>query len=283
MRVVIALGAGLALLCPAFTRADADDPLAKAKAALGQGKTDQALALVGQALRADPENADAYYVRGLVWETLGRHREAIADYDRVIKKNPQAADAYDHRGSEHFKLGRFAASLADFDKYLEMKPAEKPGHWRRGITCYYAERFEEGRKQFESYEKVDGNDVENAVWSFLCRAREVGVDKARPALLKIGHDRRVPLMAVYALYAGRAKPDDVLAAARAGKPSPDELRLRLFYAHLYLGLYCEVAGDRKGAYEHLRLAARDYGQVGHYMGDVARVHFEWLQTGQDRK
>src|SRR5262249_9014651 len=95
-------------------------------------------------------------------------------------------------------------------------------------------------------------------------------------LLKIGNDKRVPMMQVYALYAGKIQPADVLAAARAGEPSAEELHKRLFYAHLYLGLYHEVLGDKKLALEHMTKAAEDY-PIGHYMGDVARVHRDLLR------
>jgi lipoprotein NlpI len=75
---------------------------------------------------------------------------------------------------------------------------------------------------------------------------------------------------VYELYAGRAKPEDVLVAARAGEPREEDLKRRLFYAHLYIGLYYEAEGDKKKALEHMKRAAEDY-RIGHYMGDVARV------------
>src|SRR5262249_38508866 len=104
-----------------------------------------------------------------------------------------------------------------------------------------------------------------------CYARLVGIDKARKSLLKIGHDKRVPLMVAYDLFAGKAKPEDVLAAVKEGKPAREELKLRLFYAHLYLGLYYEAMGDKKLALEHMTKAADDY-KVGGYMWDVARVH-----------
>src|SRR5208283_4729806 len=160
--------------------------------------------------------------------------------DQVLKLDPTAAEVYDRRGSIHFKLGKMKESLADFDRFLELRPKEFAGHWRRGITCYYAGSFDEGRKQFEGYEKVDTNDVENAVWHFLCLARAEGPDKARASILKIGKDARVPMMQVYALYAGKGKPEDVIAATEASKPTPEQLHVRLFYAHLYLGLYYEV-------------------------------------------
>ena len=82
-------------------------------------------------------------------------------------------------------------------------------------------------------------------------------------------------MEVYALFRGTAKPEDVLAAARAGKLDKAELNVRLFYAHLYLGLYFEAVGDAKLAREHIARAADDY-KVNHYMWDVACVHRDLL-------
>jgi lipoprotein NlpI len=77
-------------------------------------------------------------------------------------------------------------------------------------------------------------------------------------------------MQVYALYRGHAKPEDVLKAIRQGQPNESERKSRNFYAHLYLGLYAEVTGDKKKALEHLK-AAEDL-PIGGYMWDVARVH-----------
>src|SRR5262249_9071705 len=154
-------------------------------------------------------------------------------------------------------------------------PEQRPGHWRRGITCYYAGQFDEGRKQFEGYEKVDTNDVENAVWHFLCVARADGPEKARAAMLKIGKDARVPLWRVHDLAGGKTKPADVLTAVEEGKPTPEQLHIRQFYAHLYLGLYYEVMKDKNKALEHMTLAGDKYrvtqygGGLG-YMGAVAR-------------
>jgi lipoprotein NlpI len=255
---------------------DVNDLLKKGRAALAKGQAKEALELANKAVTVDPKNAEVHLFRGIVHETLDEHAEAIADFDRVVVLNPKTASAFDHRGSEHFKLGHLAESLADFDRFLELRPEEKPGHWKRGISLYYLGKFDEGRKQFKAYEEKDTNDVENAVWHYLCTARLEGTDKARASLLKIGKDARVPMMEVYALFAGKAKPEDVLAAAKAGEPPPAQLGQRLFYAHLYLGLYAEVSGDKKKALEHLSKAADEY-KIDHYMGDVARVHAELLR------
>jgi lipoprotein NlpI len=257
----------------------ADEYLRQARQAWERKEPDKALELAGKAIAADPKDARAPLLRGTFHEALGHHAEAIADFGRCIALDPKAAEAYDHRGSEQFKLGKIQESLDDFDRYLKLRPQASAGHWKRGISLWYAGRYDEGRKQFEGYEKVDTNDVENAVWHFLCAARLVGIERARASMLKIGKDRRVPMMEVYELYRGHSRPADVLAAAEAGDVSDAERRQRLFYAHLYLGLYFDVLGDREKALAHLELAADRY-RIGHYMGDVAHVHAELLRKGR---
>ncbi len=222
---------------------------------------------------AEPAAADAASIAALAakYVAAGDHERAIAEYDRLLIVNPRQVETYDLRGSQHFMLGHVDESIADFDRYLELRPDQEPWHWKRGISYYYAGRYDEGRRQFEGYQTVDDSDVENAVWRYLCMARDRGVDAARDGMLKIKHDRRVPMMKVYALYSGKADPQDVLKAARAGMPSAKELNARLFYAHLYLGLYYEAAGDSARALEHLATAA-DKHKIGHYMWHVANVH-----------
>ncbi len=185
---------------------------------------------------------------------------------------PSTADEYERRGSEHFIAGRFAESVADFDAEIRLDPRRAPWHWKRGISLYYVGRYADGAKQFEGYQTVDGNDVENAVWRFLCQARDktVGVERARKGILPIKDDRRVPMMQVYDLFRGELKPAEVLAAARSGEPTPAELAARLFYANLYVGLYYDALGERAAAKRHIEAAAAR--AIDHYMGDVARVH-----------
>jgi hypothetical protein len=97
-------------------------------------------------------------------------------------------------------------------------------------------------------------------------------------MLPIADDRRVPMMQIYELYRGKLKPEDVLAAANAGSPGKDALNSRLFYTHLYLGLWHEAAGRAAQAKEHLVKA--DEHKIGHYMWDVAHVHVQRLRAAE---
>lgn len=249
------------------------DDLSTIRSALADGQPEQALTLADKAVKDQPQSAQAWLLRGQAHEMLRRFEEARQDLDKAVERDPKLADAYQQRGTTNFMLGKMKESLADFDRYLELRPAMRARHWQRGITCYYLGEFDEGRKQFQGYEQVDTNDVENAVWHYLCNARLVGKEKARQEMLKIGKDNRVPMMQVYDLFAGKLKPADILTAI--DQPSTYPLEKRRFYGHLYLGLYWESEGDRLKTLEHLTEAGKqNVGQ--HYMWDVARVHRQRL-------
>ena len=261
---------------------DTEALLTKARAAYQAGDAKGAIELADQAVAADPKNPRGYLVRATLRELGREFEEVIADCDKLIELEPGNAMAYQRRGSAHFRAGHVEESIRDFDKFVELEPQEAPYHWQRGLSYYYAGRFADGRKQFELHQTVNTADVENAAWHYACVARVDGAEAARKALIPISGDPRVPMMEVYALFGGKATPDGVLAAARAGGPEPDDLKERLFYAHLYLGLYYEAAGDAARAREHIGLAAGEFAQT-HYMGDVARVHARRLRDADEQK
>ena len=164
---------------------------------------------------------------------------------------------------------RPAESARTFDALVDAAPRLEPGLWQRGLAFYYAERYADGRKQFELHRTVNPDDVENAAWHFLCVARIDGLEAARAAILPVGDDPRVPMKQVLDLYAGRCGPDAVVEAADRG--AGETRRNQLCFAHLYVGLYHEAAGDAARAREHVALAAGRF-HMDHYMGEVAVVH-----------
>jgi len=183
-------------------------------------------------------------------------------------ENPQAVF---ERAVSDFERGRVVESAAGFDNLIKLVPDSAPQLWQRGIALYYAGRYKDCRAQFESHRTVNPNDVENAVWHFLCVARDESPEKAKSMLLPVGPDSRVPMREVYDMFRGTRRPEDVLAAG-GQQPSGQ------FYAQLYVGLYFEALGNKPKALEHITAAAADrFASAGGYMHTVAKVHLGILQ------
>ncbi len=188
------------------------------------------------------------------------------------------------RGEERFFEGKIKESIEDFDGMIALFPEQDPHHWQRGLSYYYAERYEDGVAQFERHQEVNSQDVENAVWHFLCVVRSAGgsVEKAQENLIPIQRDSRIPMAEVHDLFAGKGSVEAVLNAARPNNDNAltEQERNHLCYAHLYLALWFEAIGEQDKSNEHIYKAAYDYG-MDHYMGKTALVHAK--QRGVERK
>lgn len=248
---------------------------AQIRAATRTGKIDEALKLCDQAIKLEPANASLYGMRAQIFDYQKKYDAAIADFTKAIEIKP-AAELYQRRGETHFRACKFKESVADFDKVVAADPDREPHHWQRGISHYYAEEYRKGVRQFELHKEVNAEDVENAIWHFLCKTKADGIDKARKALIPIRGDGRPWAMTVYNLFREQAKPAEVLENAVKGEINDNVRNDNLFYSHLYLALYYDAIGSSSGALEHITIAVEKY-QSAHYMGDVARVHLKVLQ------
>ncbi len=225
-------------------------------------------------LAADSKELEKLFNQAQLASRAGDHAKAVDGFSKVLALKPaeQAkAAALQRRGEAYFKMAKIKESIVDFDAYLKIRPKEDPHHWQRGICYYYSGEFKKGHEQFERHQVVNSNDVENAVWHFLCKLRATDFKTAQKALIPIKGDGRVPMMEVHALFAGKSTPKKVMAKAMVGKVDEARRARQVFYANLYLALWFEANGDAKEAAKHLVPAAAVADEHG-YMGDVARVH-----------
>lgn len=227
------------------------------------------IALVGTPLVAQETTAELVDA-AIALAARDDHAQAVEKLNRAIEREPTVADHYYWRGRSYFCQGEIKKAVADFDQLVKLAPKVESRQWERGIALYYADEWERGAKQFELYQTYHDNDVENSVWRYLCVARDHGVAKAQQTMLPIKNDARVPMMQIYDLYRGKSTPADVLMALEGKDISERERTARAFYAHLYVGLWYEAAGNAELSAKHLKLAEEH--KIGHYMWDVARVH-----------
>jgi len=214
-----------------------------------------------------------------------RSAEAVKLLDEIVKQEPGNAAAWYRLGCENFRIGKFKQSVASFDQYVKLEPAAERKLWERGISHYYAGMYKEGAEQFALYQTYHDNDVENSVWRYICMAKTEGIKKAREEMLPIKNDPRIPLMTAYAMFQGKATPEDLLKKAHEGEPAPEVLAGRLFYAQLYLGLYYEAHSKPELARKYITLAWKDHQktqQISRYMWNVARVHAELLNREEEK-
>jgi tetratricopeptide (TPR) repeat protein len=80
----------------------------------------------------------------------GQPDEAIVHYDEAIKSQPNYADAYYNRGNTLFAEGRIDEAMADWEKTLQIRPDDADAHTCLGNALLRVGSFKEAVAQYES-------------------------------------------------------------------------------------------------------------------------------------
>jgi len=115
---------------------------------------DLAIAECNQAIKLDSNCAYAYAIRGYAYIHKNDYDRAITDLNQAIKLNPIDADSYNARGYVFSKKNDLTRAIADFEAALRISPDHKDARGnlekaRKVIT----QRFSEDRTYEGSYKK----------------------------------------------------------------------------------------------------------------------------------
>src|SRR5262249_7352630 len=117
----------------------------------GQGLFAEAAACFHQALKADPQCADAHFYLGLVLEEQGQFLEAAARYGRALEIDPQRQDAagnLGNLGNVRMVAGDLNSAIACYESFVRARPDDhgtyynlglalaKKGHRREAMAAY---------------------------------------------------------------------------------------------------------------------------------------------------
>ncbi len=100
----------------------------------------RALRSYDEGLRLAPENIELRNRRGVTLLELGRTHDALAEFERVLAADPKNLDALANCGNALFKLNRPAEAIEVYDRALERKPADAALLTNRAIALRRLDR-----------------------------------------------------------------------------------------------------------------------------------------------
>lgn len=108
--------------------------LARAQVLAQAGNTDEALKAYNAALAFDPHNAQAFYQRGVLYQSDKQYDFAIADYTSASGLTPQQADPLLGRAQCYLAQGKYQEAAADLDEASQAAPGNAQVWMARGAT-----------------------------------------------------------------------------------------------------------------------------------------------------
>ncbi len=97
--------------------------------------SDEAIRCYTEAIRLQPDFAEAYYNRGTIYgKVKGNLDAAIDDFSKAIKLESDFAEAFDNRGIALSLKGDFDGGIADHTEAIRLRPDEPTTYNNRGAS-----------------------------------------------------------------------------------------------------------------------------------------------------
>jgi len=114
-----------------------------------------------QAIRIDPDDADAHYNLGVVYGKLGFHKDEIEAYKQAIRIDPNNAHAYYNSyynlGIAYGQLGFYKDAIAAFKQAIYIDPDDPEAHYNLGITYILIGDRNSALNEYKILKKLDIN------------------------------------------------------------------------------------------------------------------------------
>ena len=146
------------------------------------GKTEEALVDFNKAISLDPNYGQAFANRGLIYRKTKRLDQAMSDYERALALDPNYAPAWLGRGMVYKARNEPREALEDFNKAISLRPDNAEAYYNRGLLY-----------QSEKQHQFAIDDFTRSEWSDAATGRAAARPRAQQPALWTRPKRRPPI------------------------------------------------------------------------------------------
>ena len=140
------------------------------------------IASLTEVVQRNPNDAQAYNVRGSVLGRAGRNQEALADFDRAIALDANYAQAYANRGQVHRQMNRLELALADYNKALALDQNYAAAYLGRGQVYRAAGPRARRAQRLQPRDPDDARATGRPITTAACSIRRRGSTSSRSTI-----------------------------------------------------------------------------------------------------
>ena len=156
-----------------------------------QGRNAEALVLIEDVLKVDPNFPPALLNYGNVLQAVGRDQEALASCDKILATEQNHQGAWYNRGNILLRLKRFGEALTSYEKSLAIKPGNSQVLNNMGLALYQMKRSEDALTRYDEALALKPDNAEalnnrGASLHFLGRVEEALVSYEKSLAIQPG-------------------------------------------------------------------------------------------------
>ena len=140
------------------------------------GKIEDAIARFEQALRINPDSAEAHNDLGVALAQTGKIKEAIQHYERALRLKPDFTDAHNDLGEALAQTGKIEEAIQHYEQALRINPDFADAHYDLGVALAQTGKIEEAIQHYEQALRIepDFTPVHNSLGVALERTGKIG-------------------------------------------------------------------------------------------------------------
>ena len=133
----------------------------EARAAVGAGDTEKALALLIEARKASPKDPDVLYDFGMVALRMNLLPDAVEAFHGVLEVRPDDAKSLYGLGWAQIGLEKYEDAVATFSRYTQRYPQDASGHYALGVSLASLEKQSEATAEFQRSIEIQPEQTES--------------------------------------------------------------------------------------------------------------------------
>lgn len=145
-------------------RAEAKTLLVKGRELYQDDEDIQALETFQQALKLDPELAEAHFRLGLTYDALGQEQEAEGAYKKAVEtykkflastENDDDTEAHYNLGQTYYGLHLYTEAVREYRQAIKIKPDDAAIHYDLGLALMRLAQYDQAAAAFSKSLELD--------------------------------------------------------------------------------------------------------------------------------
>jgi lipoprotein NlpI len=243
-----------------------------------KGDYDHAIRDYDQAIRLNPNYANAMDGLGLAYKFKGDFDHSIQIYDQAVRLSPTSTWVFSGRGATYFAKGDYDRAIEDFSQAIRLDPRNSQAFCGRGLAQFCLGNFALAQPDFTEALRQETNNIFFAVWLFLTESKGPNNLKLDQADLKksVPHPETGQWPGfIAAFFLDMVPPDKVVSVAKS--PYPGDPKIRLCEAYFYAGEHSLIGGNKVEAADYFQKSL-DTGGTGAAEYQMAKEELRRLKS-----